>query len=97
MNFCQRIDSTPASERLGPRLDAFAVDDDGAGDRRLREHRIETRKSLPFSQKAQPVPYANRIFIERELDTLFRLGIISVGNPGQGPYASPIVIVAKKD
>ena len=45
----------------------------------------------------RPVPYARRIFIERELGRLLRLGIISEANPGECPYASPIVVVAKKD
>ena len=61
------------------------------------EHRIETGNSIPFRQRARPVPYARRIFIERELNRLLRLGIISEENLGECPYASPIVVVAKKD
>ena len=53
--------------------------------------------SLPFRQKARPVYYATRIFIERELARLQLLGIISPENPGECLYASPIVIVAKKE
>ena len=76
---------------LARRLDAFAVDDDDVGHTTLIEHRIETGNSLPFRQRARPVPYARRIFIERELNSLLRLGIISEANPGECPYASPIV------
>ena len=61
-------------------LDAFAVDDDDGGHRSLREQRIETRKSLSCSQKARPVPYAGRIFVERQLAILQVLGISSVVN-----------------
>ena len=43
------------------------------------------------------MPYARRIFIERELKILIRLGIISEANPGECPYACRIVVVAKKD
>ena len=62
---------------LARRLDALAVDDDDVGHTTLIEHRIETGNSLPFRQRARPVPYARRIFIERELNSLLRLGIIS--------------------
>ena len=77
------------------RLDAFAVDHDDVGHTMIIEHRIETGKSLPIRQRARPVPYARRICIERELNSLLRLGIISEANPGECPYASPIVVVAK--
>ena len=68
---------------LARRLDAFAVDDDNVGQTTLFEHRIETGNRLPFRQKGRPVPYARRIFIERELKRLLRLGIISEANPGE--------------
>ena len=63
----------------------------------LIEHPLETGTQLPFRQKAQPVPNANRIIIERELKLLLRLGIIFVANPGACLYASPIVVFAKND
>ena len=61
--------------------------------------KIETGNSLTLRQKARLVPYARRIFIEgeRELDTVLRLGIIFIAKPGVCPYASPIIVVAKKD
>ena len=77
--------------------DAFAVDDNDVGHTTLIQHRIETGNSQPFREMARPVPYARRIFIERELNRLLRLGIIYEANPGECPYASPIVVVAKKD
>ena len=80
---------------LARQLNAFAVDDDDVGHTTLIEHRIET--GIPFRQRARPLPYAGRIFIERELAWVLRLGILSKANPGECPYASPIVVVAKKD
>ena len=59
---------------LARRLDAFAVDDDDVGHTALIEHRIETGNSMPFRQRARPVPDARSIFIERELARLLRLG-----------------------
>ena len=81
---------------LAPRLDAFAGDDDAIGHTTLIEHRIETGNSIPFRHTARPVPYSRRILIERELNRLLPLGIISEANPGECPYASQIVFVAKK-
>ena len=37
------------------------------------------------------------MLIERELERLLGLGFLSVGNSGECPYASSIVVVAKKD
>ena len=54
---------------LARRLDAFAGDDDDVCHTTLIEHRIETGNSLPFRQRARPVPYACRICIERESST----------------------------
>ena len=82
---------------LARRLDAFAADDDDVGYTTVREHRIETRNSLPFRQKNRPARYARRNFIERALNRLLRLGIISVANTREFPYASPIEVAAKKD
>ena len=67
---------------LARRLDAFAVDDEDVGHTTLIDLRIETGNSLPFRQTARPVPYAPRIFTERQLNRLLRLGIISEANPG---------------
>ena len=63
----------------------------------LIEHRIEMRNSLPFSHMARPEQYAPRIVIEADLQRLHPLGIISVANPGECPYASAIVAVARED
>ena len=73
------------------------MDDGDVGHTTLIEHRIETGNRLPFGQRALTVPYARSIFIERELNSLLRLVIISEGNPGECHYASPIGVVAKMD
>ena len=78
------------------RLDASAGDDDDVGYTTLIEHRIETGNSPPFRQQARPIPYLGHIFIDRELNRQLRLCILSQANPGEWPYASPIVVVATK-
>ena len=78
-------------------LYAFAADDDAVARTILSEHHIEASNSLPFRQKARPVPYAPPIFTERVLNRLLRLGIISEANPEECHYPSLKVVVAKKD
>ena len=75
--------------------DAFASDDKDVGYTTLRDHRIETDNSQRFREKARPRRYAARISLERELDRLLSLRILSVASPGECPYASLVVIVAR--
>ena len=79
------------------RLDAFATNDDDVGKTNLIEHKIETGTSTPFKVRGRIVPFASREFVEQELLRLDNLGVISPADPGQCPYASPIVVVPKKD
>ena len=79
------------------RLDAFAVEDDYLGHIPLKEDRFETGNGIYFRQRARPVPYARRIFIERGLNCLLRLGFISMADLEECHYASPLGIVGKKD
>ena len=61
-------------------LEAFAGNDHDVSQATLIEHRIERGNRLPFRKRARPVPYAFRILIERELNRLLLLGIISEAN-----------------
>ena len=79
-------------------LAAFAEDDDDVGQTNLVEHTIVLRdEQTTIKQRARPVPYAVRDFVEKEIDRLLKLGIISPADPGKCPFASPIVVVSKKD
>ena len=78
-------------------LEAFGVRDDEVEDTTLIEHRIGTGNSLPFREWARQLLYAHRIFIERDLDRLLQLGILYETNPGECPYDSQLLVVAKKD
>ena len=79
------------------RVDAFALDDNDIGHTTLVDHRIDTANSIPLRERARPIPYARRKFVETELQRLISLGIISAADPGVCPYASPIGVVPKKD
>ena len=67
---------------LPRKLDAFAGDDNEIRHTTQIEHGSQTGKSLPFCEKARPVPYAPHIFIDRDLKRMLHHGIISVGNRG---------------
>ena len=79
-------------------LDAFAADDDDVGETALIQHIIVLREEqIKIKQRARPVPFAVREIVEKETDRLLKLKIISAADPGKCPFASPIVVVAKKD
>ena len=55
---------------------------------------IETGNSLPVRQRAYRTPLMKRDVVEKEVEKLLRDGII---RKSSSPYASPIVLVPKKD
>ena len=58
------------------------------------EHKIELTDNNPVRSRPYPLPYALRENLKREIEDLISLGIIRESN---SPFASPIVIVKKKD
>ncbi|GFO42449.1 Zinc finger protein [Plakobranchus ocellatus] len=58
------------------------------------EHCIELTSSIPVRQRPYPVPYAMRQTLGDELREMEDLGII---RKSSSPYASPVVVVKKKD
>ena len=79
-------------------LDAFAADDEDLGKTDLVKHEIKTEpKSVPFKEKLRPVPLSLREWLKTEIDKLLKTKSIEPADPGEGPYASPVVIVRKKD
>ena len=63
---------------------------DVSGKTNLIEHRVEPTKNEPIRSKPYPLPYA----IREEIREMTSLGIIQESS---SPYASPVVIVKKKD
>ena len=78
------------------RADAFALQDNCIGHISWVEHRFEIGTSIPFRQRTRLIPYARRNFLEAELQRFNAIGIISAEDPGDCPYASPIVLVPNK-
>ena len=58
------------------------------------EHKIELTNNNPVRSRPYPLPYAMRENLKREIQDMLSLGIIRESN---SPFASPIVIVKKKD
>ena len=58
------------------------------------EHRIYVKGATPVKQKPYRVPYSQRDQVQQELRTMLESGII---RESVSPWASPMVIVSKKD
>ena len=67
---------------------------DRPGDTNLAEHRIDLTTSVPVGQTPYPVPFALKCSLKKELQQMEDLGII---RKSDSPYASPVVVVRKKD
>ncbi|KAL6723983.1 hypothetical protein Aduo_018922 [Ancylostoma duodenale] len=74
--------------------DAFAVSDVELTQTHLMEHDIDVQGHPPIKQKTRPVPYGLRKEVEGMLKDLEDRQIIEEST---SPWASPIVLVAKKD
>ena len=60
----------------------------------LGEHKIRLTDTEPVRCKPYPIPHALRGEVEKEIDTMLKMGIIA---PSQSPYACPLTMVVKKD
>ena len=58
------------------------------------KHKIELTENNPIRSRPYPLPYAMRENLKREIEGMLRFGIIGESS---SPFASPIVIVKKKD
>lgn len=58
------------------------------------EHQINTEHNLPIRQRIRRVPFAQHEIIEKELDKMLDADVIE---PSISPWASPVVLVTKKD
>ena len=74
------------------------ADDDDVGETSLVQNTILIRdEETKIRLRARPLRYAEREFVEKEIDRLLKLNVISPADPGKCPFASPIVVVSKKD
>ena len=74
--------------------DAFALMEGERGETDLLQMQIDTGSSLPQYQPARCTPFAAREEIARKLHQMQQQGVIS---PSSSPWASPVILVQKKD
>ena len=67
---------------------------DMPGETDVIQHRIRLSDDTPIRCKPYPLPYAMREELRNEVDAMLEMGVV---RPSTSPYASPIVMVKKKD
>ena len=72
----------------------FAENDCDLGRTELVQHNIETTNALPIRQPPRRLPIAQQKDCEKEIKSMLEKKVIE---PGQSPWASPVVLVKKKD
>ena len=73
-------------------LDVFAANNPGATD--LIAHRIEVGKNLPVHTAPYRTSPKDRDIIQKEVERMLKENII---RPSRSPWASPVVLITKKD
>ena len=73
--------------------EAFSLSEEDTGRCDL-EHDISLTSNIPFKSRAYRMPHAQQGIAEEAIEKMLRMGIIS---ESQSDYASPIVLVKKKD
>ena len=87
--------SNEEKRELAQILESYAdVFTDVPGRCNLIEHKITLQKDEIVQTKPYPIPYGIRDSVEADVKTMLELGII---RPSESPYASPIVVVRKRD
>ena len=75
-------------------LDIFHTEGSALGRTDLVEHKIDVADAKPVKQQSRRLPLHQEDEVERQINKMITDGII---RPSESPWASPIVIVKKKD
>ena len=67
---------------------------DKPGRTNICEHRIETGDAKPVRQRPYRIPYAQREIMKGELNKMLEMGVIQ---PSKSEWASPVLMIPKKD
>ena len=67
---------------------------DMPGNSKVGEHDIKLTSDEPIRSKPYPLPFALQETVCKEVDSMLEMGVIE---PSDSPYASPIVLIRKKD
>ena len=74
--------------------DVFALDSSELGSTDIVTHTIDTADHPPIHQQARRTPFALRDQIDEIVRGMLEQGVIE---PSQSPWASPVVLVKKRD
>ncbi|CAI5671364.1 unnamed protein product [Oreochromis niloticus] len=96
------LDESPISEEWRERIttklksisEVFAVDDLSYGHTTVVKHHIRLNDDMPFKERSRPIHPSDREAVKQHLKELLDAGVI---RESESPYASPIVVVRKKD
>ncbi len=80
--------------RLAGGVCGGSLDTDDIGQTTLVQHRINTGDAIPVRLPPRRLPFHQRGEVKELLDKMITHGVIE---PAHGPWASPIVLVKKKD
>ena len=72
----------------------FALSSAELGDTSLVEHHIDINGHQPIKQLPRRIPHSLKTRVSQHVQEMFENGVIV---PSHSPWASPIVLVAKKD
>ena len=94
----EELDGTPGQEQLGALLEeyheVFSLDKEDRGETELIELNIDTGDATPRKYPVHRVPFAVREEIARSVREMQDANVIQ---PSNSPWASPVVLVRKKD
>ena len=82
------------ADLLRSKFQAFQSNKEDKGHTTLAEHAINTGDARPIKQPPRRMAPHRRDMVESELEKMLQAGVIE---PSQGPWASPVVLVRKKD
>lgn len=96
------LDDSPVSEQWKERIlaklksipEVFAVDEMSYGHTKAVQHRIRLHDETPFKERPRPIHPNDREAVKQHLKELLDAGII---RESESPFASPIVLVRKKN
>ena len=79
---------------LGEHHEAFSIDPGERGETSLVQMEVDTGDARPSRQPVRRMPFAVRQEVARQLKSIQKAGVIQ---PSTSPWASPVVMVRKKD
>ena len=82
------------SQFLAKYSDTFARDDNDLGRTSLAQHRINTKNAEPIRQVPRRLPVHMQAEVDSHIESMNKKKVIQ---PSNSPWASPIVLVKKKD